>query len=74
MDNKIVYPGLIRDALHNLSASEARSGLPYEQGITVGVVSALMSAGLSFMDALNYVKANMPKDAIPESLPKCWRE
>lgn len=56
---------LVKSALHNLSSSEnmSKAGvIDYGQGLVVGLVSGLMHSGMSFDDAIAYVKANLPND------------
>jgi len=69
---RIINPIALKDALHNLAA-DSGANLDYCTGLTVGVVSALMSVGFTFRDAIAQVGINSPdakynpRYAVPES-------
>ncbi len=63
---------LLKDALYN---THIRSGasVDYGRGIVVGTVAALMATGhFPFMDALDIVSRNLPKDYRIECMPESW--
>lgn len=62
---------LLKDALFN-TVERSGATVDYARGVVVGVVSGLMSSGVSFNASLAVVKANMPDDAREGIMPPTW--
>lgn len=65
-------PNMLRDALHNLSASENGNDHQFGKGVLLGVVSTLMSDGRSFDQAFEAAKAYFPPNVHPKRIPTPW--
>lgn len=61
---------LLKDALYNL-ASDSGASNEYCKGLVVGIVSALMATGLSFIAAMDLVNECAPEFPI-ERWPDAW--
>lgn len=64
----------LKNALHNLSASENGDNHEFAKGLIVGVVSVYMAAGMDFDKACQLVWQHLPKDTHPERIPETWKD
>jgi hypothetical protein len=67
-------PAMLKDALHTLSAHSGANN-DYCNGLTVGIVSALMAMGFTFKDAIAQVAINFPQrwDSPRYAVPEAWQ-
>lgn len=82
--SNVLFPTVIREALHNLSLSEngnhlgvSESMSAFYKGLVIGIVSTLMAVDdADFWTALRELVKNMPKDRVDPVLafPKAWIE
>jgi len=62
---------MIKSTLHNLSKAEHPDPI-YCRGLIVGVTTALMRDGRSYIDALAMVYERLPADYIRDGFPPSW--
>jgi hypothetical protein len=70
---RLVDTTILSDALHNMSANEARNE-EYARAILVGCVSALMACGIEFPRALKLCSEIAPRFVQPNSVPESWQK
>lgn len=63
---------VLKDVLHNLSAGENGGNHEYGKGVLVGVISTLISCGMSFEDSCKLVWQCLPADCHPFRFPEEW--
>lgn len=69
---KLKNPTTLRDTLYNLATDSGASD-DYAQGVTVGVVGALVSCGMTFNEAWELAKQNMPANKRENYAPEVWK-
>lgn len=73
MSHEINQMNLIRDALHNLHTQSGAS-IEYGKGVIVGLVSALMSMGMSHTECMIMIANNWQFNYRKACIPECWQE
>ena len=66
--------GIVKSVLYYTSADHVDAPPHLGQGVVTGLVSGLMATGRSFQSAIRIVALNLPKNYVPESIPKAWRD
>lgn len=64
----------LKDALHNLSASENGDSHEHSRGLIVGVMATFMACGMTFDEASKLVWQHLPLDCHPERFPPTWKD
>lgn len=65
---------VLKNVLHNMSASENGNNHEYSKGVINGVMSALIAGGMNWDDAAQLVWQMLPNDCHPERFPPSWKE